>query len=410
MVMRPPIVLIFAFSFALFHAGCKRAPDAASGDRPILREAPRPGLPSQAILHERSGRGRVAYLGLDASPSSPERGQLVEVTQYFKVLEPMSGDYDVFLHGEVPGSGRLIVADHPPAQGRFLTSRWRKDEIWVDRDRVLIPKDLPAGTIELYAGLFKGDVRLTVEAPPGASDGEDRVKVGTLKIQGEGPKGDLPEVVVHRATSPIKADGELDESDWAKAEVMTFSDSLGREGTPRYPTKLRLLYDDQNLYVGFECTDEDITERYSKRDDPIYEHETAEIFIMPHVIAPALGPYVELQASPGGVIFDAAFTARRQGMDVSFNAGQTVATKIHGTLNKSDDKDQGWVSEWIVPWQGIRGVKEAPKPGDEWRMNAFRIEKWGPADHLNGEFTAWSPPRVGDFHNTERFGRMKFGT
>jgi hypothetical protein len=409
-MMRRLGVLISALSFALSSFGCKRAPGSASGERPILKEPPRPAFPSTAKLLERSGRGRIAYLGMDVSPETPERGGIAEVAQYFQVEEPTLGDYDVFLHGEAPPAGRVIVADHPPAGGHSLTSRWQRGEIWVDREKILVPKDLASGTLELYTGLFKGNVRLTVEAPPGGSDGEDRIKAATLRIAGEAPKDDLPEIVVHRAKGPIKADGLLDEPDWAKAEAMSFSDSMGRGVPTRFPTKLRLLYDDQNLYVGFECTDEDITEKYSKRDDPIYEHESAEVFIMPNVIAPALGPYVELQASPTGVIFDASFTGRRQGMDVSFNAGQTVGTKINGTLNKSDDKDQGWVSEWIVPWKGIRGVTVPPKEGDEWRMNAFRIEKWGPLDHPNGEFTAWSPPRVGDFHNTQRFGRMKFGS
>ena len=66
-----------------------------------------------------------------------------------------------------------------------------------------------------------------------------------------------------------------------------------------------------------------------------------------------LGPYVELQASPRGVIFDAAFTARRQGMDTTFNAAQTVGTKIEGTIDDPSDKDRGWVSEWVVPWKSI---------------------------------------------------------
>lgn len=366
-------------------------------------------IPSRAVLHERSGRGVIEYLGFDFEPKTPERGQTLELVHYFRVVEPPTGDYDVFVHGEMPGGGaRAFVGDHAPADGRFLTSRWKTDEIWPDKHRVLIPKDYGANAIELYVGLFKGEVRLTVEAPPGKSDGQDRIRAGTIQLGGEAVKDDLPIANIARASGEIKADGVLDEPSWAKAEVITFSDSMGRGTNVQFPTKLRLLYDDQNLYVAFEATDEDVTEKFSKRDDPIYDHEAVEVFVMPNVVAPALGPYVEMQASPGGVIFDAAFIARRQGMDTKFDAGQTVGTKIDGTLNKQDDTDRGWVSEWIVPFKGIRGVDKAPSAGDEWRMNAFRIEKNGPLESPRGEYTAWSPPRVGDFHNTARFGRMKF--
>jgi cellulose/xylan binding protein with CBM9 domain len=388
----------------LASSGCKRTDDRV-GAAPILMEPPRPAFPSQAILHERSGTGAIAYLGLDASPKEPERGQVVELTQYYKVVSQCQGDYDAFVHGDVPGGAHAVVSDHAPAEGRVLTSRWRAGEIWVDRDRFVIPNDLPSPVLEIYTGLFKGDVRLTVEAPPGASDGQDRIKVATLRIGGPGPKDDLPEIVIHRTHGKITPDGVLDEPDWAKAEPMALHDSLGRPGEPRFPTTLKLLWDDENVYVAFDCVDEDITERFSKRDDPIYDHEAVEVFLMPHAIAPALGPYVELQASPTGVIFDAAFTARRQGMDTSFNAAQTVGTRQNGTLNKSDDTDKGWVSEWSVPWKSIRGVTAPPKIGEEWRMNAFRIEKGKSLP--NGEYTAWSPPKVGDFHNVARFGRMK---
>jgi hypothetical protein len=362
-------------------------------------------FPSTAVLRERSGTGRIAYLGMDLDPKALERGKVARVRHYFRVDAPPSGDYDVFVHGEIPGGGgRPIVADHAPAEGRFLTSRWKTGEIWPDEHNILVPNDVSSATLELFVGMFKGNTRLTVEAPPGASDGQDRIKVATIAIGGAAPSDELPAVTIKRATKKITADGVLDEADWANAEVMTFADTMEKRPI-QYPTKLRLLYDDENLYVGFESTDADITDPFKNRDDPIYDHECVEVYLMPNVIAPAIGPYVEMQASPSGVIFDAAFTGRRQGMDKSFNAGQTVGTKIDGTLNGAG-ADRGWVSEWVVPWKGIRGVQKPPVPGDEWRGNAYRIEK-----HSNGaEYSAWSPPRVGDFHNIVRFGRMKFGS
>src|SRR5215467_6589467 len=94
---------LFAAPFA-----CKRD-DARSANLPILKEAPAPRFASQAVLHERSGRGAVAYLGLDAKPETPERGQIVEITQYYRVEAECQGDYDVFFHGDVPGGGGHAV-------------------------------------------------------------------------------------------------------------------------------------------------------------------------------------------------------------------------------------------------------------------------------------------------------------
>jgi hypothetical protein len=366
-----------------------------------------PAFSSRAVLRERSGLGRLAYLGFDAAPARPERGRPLELTHYFRVERPAGAEYDIFVHGDTPGGGpRIFAADHAPPPSS--SGGWKAGDVWSHRHRVAIPTDYAAPTLELYVGLFKGDLRWTVEAPPGGQDGTDRIRAGTLVLGGALPKDDLPIATIVRATSTITPDGVLDEPDWARAEVLTLSDSMGRPEAPRFPTKLRLLYDSTNLYVAFDSVDQDITERYAKRDDPIYEHEAVELFLMPNVIAPAVGPYVELQASPGGVIFDAAFTGRRQGMDTKFDAQQTVGTRIDGTLDVAGDVDRGWVSEWVVPWRAIRGVSAPPSPGDEWRMNAFRIENFRAGNTLQGEYTAWSPPRVGDFHNLARFGRMRF--
>ena len=395
-----------SFSLILL-VGCKS--DLKSDDPRIARyrlsDYPTPDHPAHVGLMERGGPGHLIYIGLDAAPSPAKPGDLLELTHYFQVESAPALDWTVFVHGE-SGAQRILNADHPPILGRRPTSVWEKGEIWADRHKTLVPKHAQ-GTLKLFVGLFRDGIRMTTVAPPARHDGRDRIRAAQLPLaQGQ---LDLPEVVIPRIQGSITADGQLNEPEWEKAPVLTFSDTLGRSISIRYPTRMRLLYDQVNLYVAFEATDQDITERYQNRDDPIYEHETVELFLMPQVQAPKLGPYVELQASPGGVIFDASFTGRRQGMDKSFEAGQQVGTHLDGTLNQPD-QDRRWISEWIVPFKGIRWLKTAPKAGDEWRMNAFRIEKYRENGKTVGEYSAWSPPQVGDFHNTARFGRMKFGS
>ncbi|MFO0726181.1 MAG: carbohydrate-binding family 9-like protein [Myxococcota bacterium] len=362
---------------------------------------------------DRVGTGRAAYLGLDVKPAGPVRpGDTLELTHYFEVNEPLGKDYAVIVELAAPGVPAPISTDaHRPIGGRAPTQLWKRGEIWADQHRIRVPPNARAPALEVLVGLSDSGQRATVEAPSQKSDGRDRIRAAMIPLDLSGaPAVDdgLPSVVVPRASGPITPDGKLDEPAWAKAPVLGFEDSMGRAGTISQKTELRLLWDDQYLYVGFTNDDIDITDPYQNRDDPIYDHETCEIFLMPNVIAPALGPYVELQASPKGIIFDAAFVARRQGMDKSFNAGQTVGTIIDGTLNEPTP-DRRWISEWIVPWKNIRGVTAPPKAGDEWRLNAFRIEKHGSGKDQVGEYSAWSPPRVGDFHNTERFGRLRFG-
>ena len=74
-----------------------------------------------------------------------------------------------------------------------------------------------------------------------------------------------------RADSGIVVDGRLDESDWERAEVITgFTQVEPDEGEPaEEPTEVRILYDDENIYLGAKMFDSDtsrIAHQLTRRD------------------------------------------------------------------------------------------------------------------------------------------------
>lgn len=205
--------------------------------------------------------------------------------------------------------------------------------------------------------------------------------------------GALPEV-----------DGRLTEPQWDRVPALTLEQSLGGAAPEDRQTRLRLAWTEEALIVGFEATDPDVTEKYRRRDDPIYDHEAVELFLMPGVFGWLTGPYAELQASPTGIVFDASFTGPRRGMRVDYAGPQSVASSVDGSLD-DPDPDRGWTSEWVVPWEGLAWVERPPRAGERWRANAFRIDR---SRGRPDSYQAWSPPRVGDFHRVERFGWLRF--
>src|SRR5258706_11164812 len=64
-----------------------------------------------------------------------------------------------------------------------------------------------------------------------------------------------PEVNIGRARGPLTLDGRLDEADWQAAGVIgSLTQANPHPGEPtRFPTEVRLLRDDDNLYVGITC-------------------------------------------------------------------------------------------------------------------------------------------------------------
>ena len=209
------------------------------------------------------------------------------------------------------------------------------------------------------------------------------------------------DLIVPRRTTSIKIDGILDEQAWQDAARTGYLMRSDGKEPARQRTEVRLTWDDENLYLAFECEDEDIFSSYTRRDEPLYMQEVVEIFFDPDCDR---GDYLEFEVSPAGVMFDASFSARRKGMKLSFNPSSQVAVKVDGTLNVRNDQDQGWTVELGLPFSQMTGRGSfPPKKGDQWRFNIFRIDKTG----QSGEASSFKPTR-GDFHDLNAFGTLRF--
>ena len=79
-----------------------------------------------------------------------------------------------------------------------------------------------------------------------------------------------PHVAAVRTSTPPTIDGRLDEPAWATAPaVASFTQKFPDEGrAPSDPTTMRILYDDEAIYVAFECTQKHsrVVERLTRRD------------------------------------------------------------------------------------------------------------------------------------------------
>src|SRR5262245_5015314 len=64
-----------------------------------------------------------------------------------------------------------------------------------------------------------------------------------------------PHLAATRVTDPPVIDGKLDDPAWAQAEATNaFTQKFPNEGQPPTErTTLRIVYDDQAVYIGFEC-------------------------------------------------------------------------------------------------------------------------------------------------------------
>ncbi|MFZ9888797.1 MAG: carbohydrate-binding family 9-like protein [Myxococcota bacterium] len=362
-----------------------------------------PPLPSGARALVAEFDGTIRLLGASL-PADLPAGATAELTLVFEVLAPIARMPKIFVHGRVPGAEvNQLGADHAALSGRTMEGGFLPGDILEDRFRVTVPAIFPGQEIELFIGLYEGKNRWAVTK--GADDGDDRVSLARVPVPGGLPSRPTLQVPLRRA--PIAIDGRLEETDWAQAPRA--GPFLAWDGVRplRNRTWVRALWDDENLYVAFECEDSDVHTPYTERDDPLYESEAVEVFLD----ADGDGDeYVELQAAPNDVHFDAAFRGgRRKNFETTYNVAFETRTHIDGTFNDGSDTDRGFVSEWRIPLEEIRDLPGKPAPGTRWRANFFRLDRRRSNGRVTGsEASAWSSPLSGDFHHLARFGDLVF--
>ena len=225
------------------------------------------------------------------------------------------------------------------------------------------------------------------------------------------PKAPAPpkRVVIPKLHGPVTIDGELNETVWSKAAILGPFDKNDGTGREREQTQVRLWYDDHALYLGWTCQDIDIQTTLTNRDSKFWEEEVVEFF----VTAKDLGRYFELQWNPLGGVFDAIVTNEldEHGISKSFQGdwsytakGMKSAVKLKGTVNNSNDRDDYWQVEVMIPFDDLG--QPTPKPKEIWRANFYRYNR---TKGLPPELLSWTPTLRPSFHEPSRFGYLEFG-
>jgi hypothetical protein len=214
----------------------------------------------------------------------------------------------------------------------------------------------------------------------------------------------IPRYQVHRASSPIVIDGKGDDKAWAAADKMEFLFPWDSQTGAKQKTVARLLWDDRNLYVLYECEDADIVAFRTERDDPTYLDDAVEIFINP--MPSQTGIYYGLEMNSRGVLYDYVMYQSKY-LFKQFNLqGVQLATFIDGSMNARGDKDKGWSLEVAIPWSNFDALAKPPVEGSVWAAN---LNRWDGVEP-NRRMSNWSDPVQPrpNPHVPERFGQLVF--
>ena len=128
------------------------------------------------------------------------------------------------------------------------------------------------------------------------------------------PKG----YVCHRATSPITIDGDLADAEWAAAPwTDAFVDIEGdKKPKPRFRTRVKMLWDDEALYIAAELEEPHVWATLTEHDAVIFHDNDFEVFLDPDGDNHLYGE-LELNAlnTTWDLLLDEALQGRRQGRE-----------------------------------------------------------------------------------------------
>lgn len=225
-----------------------------------------------------------------------------------------------------------------------------------------------------------------------------------------------------RAAGPIVVDGRLGEPAWAKVPwTRAFVDIEGaRKPQPPLKTQVKMLWDDDFLYIGAELQEPHVWATLKQRDEIIFQDNDFEVFIDPDGDA---REYYEIEINALNTIFDLFLVKTYRDGGPALHAwdckGLQSAVYVDGTLNDPSDVDRGWSIEMALPWKTLAEAAHRPAPphpGDTWRMNFSRVE-WqrqvvsGQYEKVQGkpeDNWVWCPQGVVDIHIPQRWGYVEF--
>lgn len=195
---------------------------------------------------------------------------------------------------------------------------------------------------------------------------------------------------IQRMDEKIRLDGVLDESFWEDVEIATnFWLNFPVGGTPvddEVQTTVKVIYDDDFIYLGVECYGKGpFLVQSLKRDNDLFWNGDAFAVVFDPVNERTNG--VIFGVNPAGVQTEALITgepARRGGQISGYNKAWDNKWYTQASVTEN-----GWTAEMMIPFKSLRFGRK-----DHWGINFIRVDARNNANH------SWAPVPI-QFYGTD---------
>lgn len=234
--------------------------------------------------------------------------------------------------------------------------------------------------------------------------------------------------ICYRTAEQVVTDGQLNEKSWESVPwTEDFIDIEGKlKPLPYYQTKVKLMWEEDYLYIGAWLQEPDLWATLTERESVIFKDNDFEVFIDPDGDT---HNYYEIEVNALGTVWDLMLTKPYAVLGVpksSWNAdGLRIGVHLSGTINNPTDTDTCWSLEMAVPFNSMRQSTESkiePAPQGKWRINFSRVQ-WR-LENTDGKYKkstnrinesplpelnwVWSPQWAINMHKPEYYGYLQF--
>ena len=218
-----------------------------------------------------------------------------------------------------------------------------------------------------------------------------------------------PTYTVKRLREAMKIDGNWNKPQWRSVKALYLSHYMGQIPSFRPKVHVKMMYDDDNLYVIFKVNDRFVRSVIEEYNGPVSTDACVEFFFSPDINFPER--YFNLEINAGGVPLMAYHVYQQkeyQKFSVEDLKKIEIAHSLPGKVDPQITMPVIWTIEYKLSFSILKkyGSVIYPEAGKTWNANFYKTASKGSNPH----YITWS--RVDNskpnFHLPQFFGKLNF--
>ncbi len=214
---------------------------------------------------------------------------------------------------------------------------------------------------------------------------------------------------VTRLKETLKIDGNWNKAQWRYVKAIKLTNYMGHIPPFRPTVYVKMIYDENNLYVIFHVNDRYVHSIIEEYNGPVSTDACVEFFFSPNTSFPER--YFNLEINAGGTPL-MAYHIFQQKKYQKLSVEDLKKIEIAHSLPRKVDPEIVTPIIWTVEYRLPLSVLEKfspishPKPGVTWRANFYETASKGSNPH----WITWSfvDNKIPKFHLPQFFGTLIF--